>query len=580
MRRHVLRPVLLLLVAALLAASAAPVAAMAPAATPAALRPAGAVWPGGAEQLAIPTQRVAGADRYATAAAIARETYPGWAGVHDVVVASGDDRAAADPLAAASLCWAYDAPLLLVNAGRTPADTRLALAQIVSVNTTVTVHVVGGTGSVPSTRIAELRAIVGSTRVEQPWKTGGRYALAAGIAARTRAVAQATSRTVPAAAIVANGADATRFYDALAASAVSRHTGVPILLSGPRTVPSETLSALAGAGWPETIVVGGTGTLSGAVYTTVRASSRWAGDSRYSTAAAIARNAVIRGWSDGGTAGVAAKLPDALTGAGLVGRSGGTLLLTTASRLEWQSWSFLLHPPAPVSKVYVLGGPASVLDAQVAEIAGAPALAITGPSTPGPWTGKTMHIAGVAGSNTTTVAAYLDGSLLGETACPSWGAFDLGTFAAPAKGTLTIVASNPEGLSSRYSFKIARLNFPYPTCIIVDKSEYKLFWVKDNLLVKVYPIAIGREGMETPLGEWKILAKYYTDPTSVYGPRKMRMFRKVGSSYVFTAYAIHGTNQEWVIGSKASHGCIRMYNRDVLELFPQVPLGTPVITRQ
>ena len=58
------------------------------------------------------------------------------------------------------------------------------------------------------------------------------------------------------------------------------------------------------------------------------------------------------------------------------------------------------------------------------------------------------------------------------------------------------------------------------------------------------------------------------------------MFRQVGNSYVFTAYAIHGTNQEWVIGTKASHGCIRMYNRQVLELYPQVPLGTMVITRK
>jgi L,D-transpeptidase ErfK/SrfK len=59
----------------------------------------------------------------------------------------------------------------------------------------------------------------------------------------------------------------------------------------------------------------------------------------------------------------------------------------------------------------------------------------------------------------------------------------------------------------------------------------------------------------------------------------MRLFKRVGGRYVFTAYGIHGTNQEWVIGTRASHGCIRMYNRDVLELFPQVPVGTPVVTR-
>jgi lipoprotein-anchoring transpeptidase ErfK/SrfK len=64
----------------------------------------------------------------------------------------------------------------------------------------------------------------------------------------------------------------------------------------------------------------------------------------------------------------------------------------------------------------------------------------------------------------------------------------------------------------------------------------------------------------------------------------MRLFRRYGSAgnyrYSYTAYGIHGTNQEWVIGTKASHGCIRLYNKDIMELFPRVPLGTMVVTRQ
>ena len=74
-------------------------------------------------------------------------------------------------------------------------------------------------------------------------------------------------------------------------------------------------------------------------------------------------------------------------------------------------------------------------------------------------------------------------------------------------------------------------------------------------------------------------AKYYTDPTSVYGPRKMRLFRQSGGSYVYTAYAIHGTNVDSSIGTYASHGCIRMHNYDVIPFFDTVPLGTMVVTR-
>ena len=48
----------------------------------------------------------------------------------------------------------------------------------------------------------------------------------------------------------------------------------------------------------------------------------------------------------------------------------------------------------------------------------------------------------------------------------------------------------------------------------------------------------------------------------------------------FDIFGALGVNQQWVIGTKASHGCIRMYNRDVRQLFPSVPLGTMVYTRR
>ena len=45
-------------------------------------------------------------------------------------------------------------------------------------------------------------------------------------------------------------------------------------------------------------------------------------------------------------------------------------------------------------------------------------------------------------------------------------------------------------------------------------------------------------------------------------------------------YAIHGTNNPRSIGRFVSHGCIRMYNRDISELFRLVSVGTPVIVEQ
>ena len=42
-------------------------------------------------------------------------------------------------------------------------------------------------------------------------------------------------------------------------------------------------------------------------------------------------------------------------------------------------------------------------------------------------------------------------------------------------------------------------------------------------------------------------------------------------------YAIHGTNRPMTIGTAASYGCIRMYNRDIVDLFDRVSVGTPVV---
>lgn len=132
-------------------------------------------------------------------------------------------------------------------------------------------------------------------------------------------------------------------------------------------------------------------------------------------------------------------------------------------------------------------------------------------------------------------------------------------------------------------YQRAPFGYPWGTYIVIDKSDYRLYWVRDGWLIKAYPIAHGRKKGWTPNRIWRIDQKLKTAPGGVYGPRKMRLYKQVrtrrGVKYVRTAYGVHGTNQPWVIGTMASHGCIRMYNKDVLELWPQVPLRTMVVTR-
>ncbi len=538
-------------------------------------------WPPGVARVAVPTTRVGNNSVYSTAVHGALRAYPGWQGVHDVVIVSAARAAASDVDAASSLCWAYDAPMLLTGVTTLPTVTRNALAAIVSENGTVTVHVVGSATAVSSVCVDRIRSVVGTSTIEQPWKTASRYSMAAMIAARVRLVASADGRTVPKVAFLANGSSASNLWDASAVAAVSRRTGIPILFTSANGVPATTAMALAAAGNPRVIVVGGAGSVPPSLYGALHASERWGGSTHFATAVAVASRAMSKGWSSVSTVAIAATPHDAAIGSLMVGRAGGVTLFSTGVRLDKVTWSLLASHASTLAVAYGVGGVGTVSSAQIAEMSGAPAVPWFAPGEPGRFVGRRARVAGHVGGNATTVSVYVAGRKVQTVAVRPWGAFVFTSVAMPSRSfKVEIVAGNPGGTIAKTSKSATRLKYPSATCIVIDKSDFKLYWVMNNRLVKMYPIAVGRAHLETPApATWKILAKYHTSPGSVYGPRKLRLFRKRGGHYVRTRYGIHGTNQPWVIGTKASHGCIRMYNRDVLELFPQVPLGTMVYTR-
>lgn len=545
----------------------------------------GATWPSGSVRVALDARRVAGSDRYGTAVATARDGFPAWTGVSHVIIASGETRSIADALAAGGLVWAYDAPLLLVQSGSVPASVRTALSEIRSANGTVTVTVVGGPRSVTAACVGQIKSIVGAANVEQPWTTGDRFTVAAGIARRMQAVAAADSRVLPGQVLIANGTNVAGFADALALSAISARTGAPVLFVMRDRVPTATSSALSSLAPTETIVAGGTAVVPAAVFTGVGGTARWAGSNRYATAVSVASQSRARGWLTAPGVGIAGSVIDAVTGATVSGRAGEAMLFTERSRVSKPPALYLDELDGVVTSATVYGGAAAVGDATLSELRGAPTLPVLVKPAGGGLVAKYANVAVSVGINTTEVHLYAGSSLVGTKAVEPYTSVDFGKRAMPADGvTFKVVAANPDGKTTTRQATYKRLSYPAKTSIVIDKSDFRLYWVKDDVLIKAYPIAIGRVGMETPVATWKINAKYKTDPSSVYGPRKMRLFRRVISGdfvkYVYTAYAVHGTNQEWVIGTKASHGCIRMYNRDVLELFPQVPLGTLVQTRQ
>lgn len=106
------------------------------------------------------------------------------------------------------------------------------------------------------------------------------------------------------------------------------------------------------------------------------------------------------------------------------------------------------------------------------------------------------------------------------------------------------------------------------TRILINLYSHQLTVLIDGKPHKTYPVAVGKKQTRSPLGEWKIASKGIWG--NGFGTRWM------GLNIPWGIYGIHGTNKPWSIGTAASHGCFRMYNRDVEEIYPLVSVGTPV----
>lgn len=110
---------------------------------------------------------------------------------------------------------------------------------------------------------------------------------------------------------------------------------------------------------------------------------------------------------------------------------------------------------------------------------------------------------------------------------------------------------------------------PYSIQISVGKRRLTLF--NKGKLVKIYPIAVGKMLTGTPTGDYVIVNRQM-NPGGPFGVMWLSLSKK--------GYGIHGTNDPSSIGKAVSHGCVRMHNRDVLQLAGMVPNGTRVTIRQ
>ena len=286
--------------------------------------------------------RLGGEDRYETAVAVSKHTYPNTAST--VFIASGEDFP--DALSAAALAAKLDAPLLLTAGKRVPAATMTELRRL----TPDRIVIVGGTGVVTNGVASTLRGV--ASKVDR-LAGADRYATSAAVAKH----GWSTSSHV----FIASGLG---YADALSAGAAAAKLGAPVILvpgnlaRAPKTsadaVSRLKASTLHVAGGPGAVHASMPGTLKKGTITTVR---RYGGSDRYETSSLMSRSVFGAGaadvyWANG------LGFPDALAGASAAGARGGALVLVRDTCVP--ATSYLATKRMVPGSTILLGGPGAL----------------------------------------------------------------------------------------------------------------------------------------------------------------------------------------------------------------------------
>ena len=287
--------------------------------------------------------RLAGGDRYATAAALSQARFG--SGASTVFIATGGsfpDALAGSPAAAAA-----NGPILLTARDGLPGPTANELSRLRPSR----IVILGGPGVVSDAVAGQL---AGYARSVERWWGANRFETAA-------AISRATFAPGVGVAYLATGSS---FPDALSGGAVAGRNGGPILLVTGDAIPASTANELARLRPQQIVVLGGTGVIAESVraaaagYATSGTASRLAGADRFATSVAISQSAYGAGGSDAAFVATGRNFPDGLAGGPVAALVPGPILLVTPTQLPG-SVSAELQRLAP-DTVYVIGGTGAV----------------------------------------------------------------------------------------------------------------------------------------------------------------------------------------------------------------------------
>lgn len=130
--------------------------------------------------------------------------------------------------------------------------------------------------------------------------------------------------------------------------------------------------------------------------------------------------------------------------------------------------------------------------------------------------------------------------------------------------------------------------------VVIRKSERKLYYVTDNGNVVKYPVAVGKATTPSPSGEYKVERKAknptWYPPESILTESRLKgkelpkivppgPDNPLGTRAIYLSantLRIHGTNKQSSVGKAVSHGCFRMKDNDIIDLYNKVNIGTTV----
>lgn len=288
---------------------------------------------------AFKLERISGADRYATAAAISRRFFPSATTVFVATGAAFPDGLAAGPAAAK-----FGGPVLFVSRDSLPSATRNEIVRLGAQK----IYVIGGPVVISETVRAQLDGLVSGNA--QRVYGADRYGTAAAVAG----LFPDTTATV----YIATGG---MFPDALSGGAAAAAQGAPVMLTRPDVLPTAVENQLARIGPAKIVILGGTAAVSRGIETHLRTYTpnvvRLAGADRFGTAVAVSRATYPSGAARAFIA-TGMSYPDALAGIPAAGRQRAPILLAKPSSISSATLTELgrVNP----GTVFMLGGQAAL----------------------------------------------------------------------------------------------------------------------------------------------------------------------------------------------------------------------------